>query len=120
MDALETLRHVVVFVHLTGFAILFGAWAVEVYNRRVQVTPLMNIGLLIAFVAGLALAAPWGISYDLDYVKIGVKLGVALVIGALIGVGLARQRKSGKTPPAVFWSIGILTLLNAGIAVIWR
>jgi hypothetical protein len=23
-------------------------------------------------------------------------------------------------PPAIFWSVGILTLLNAGIAVIWR
>lgn len=120
MEPIEVLRHVVVFLHLTGFAVLFGAWAVEVYHRRVQVSPLMNIGLLIALVSGLALAAPWGISYELNYVKIGVKLVVLLVIGALIGVGLARQRKGGSCPPAVFWGVGILTLLNAGLAVIWR
>lgn len=120
MEPLEVLRHVVVFIHLIGFAILFGAWAVEVYNRRVHVTPLMNIGLLIAAVAGLALAAPWGISYDLNYAKIGVKLVVLLIIGAFIGIGLARQRKGGACPPAIFWGIGILTLLNAGLAVIWR
>jgi hypothetical protein len=120
MDPLETLRQVVVFVHLTGFAVLFGSWAVEAYNRRIQVTPLMNIGLAIAGIAGLVLAAPWGISYDLNYTKIAVKLVVLLIIGALIGIGSARQRKTGSLPPAMFWAIGILTLLNALIALVWR
>jgi hypothetical protein len=120
MEPLEVLRHIVVLVHLSGFAVLFGAWAVEVYNRRVQVTPLMNIGLAIALVAGLALAAPWGIEYDLNYAKIGVKLVIVLIIGALLGIGMARQRKGGKVAPAVFWSIGILTMLNAALAVLWR
>jgi hypothetical protein len=120
MDALEILRHIVVFIHLTGFAVLFGAWAVEAYNRRVQFTPLMNIGLAIAAVAGLVLAAPWGISYELNYAKIGVKLVILVIIGALLGIGMSRQRKGGAVAPAVFWAVGILTLLNAAIAVIWR
>jgi hypothetical protein len=120
MEPLEILRQIVVLVHLSGFALLFGAWGVEVFNRRVQVTPLMNIGLGIAAVAGLILAAPWGISYELNYVKIGVKLVILLIIGALLGIGMSRQRKGGSTPPAVFWSVGILTLLNAAIALIWR
>jgi len=120
MDPLETLRSVVVLVHLSGFAVLFGSWAVEVYNRRIQVTPLMNIGLAIAGIAGIILAAPWGVSYELNYTKIAAKLIVLLIIGALIGIGSARQRKTGSLPPAMFWAIGILTLLNAGIALIWR
>jgi hypothetical protein len=46
---------------------------------------------------------------------------ILVVIGALLGIGAARQRKSGGTvPPAIFWGIGILTLANAGIAVLWR
>ena len=58
---MEILRHVVVLVHLVGFAVLFGAWVVEaVSNRRREVTPLMNCGLAIAAVAGLILAAPLG------------------------------------------------------------
>ncbi|MFE6963880.1 Fe-S protein [Agromyces sp. NPDC057679] len=117
---METLRHIVVFVHLIGFAVLFGAWVVEAVNRRYQVTRLMNYGLLIAGVAGLALAAPWGIEYDMNYMKIGIKLIVLIAIGALLGIGSARQRKNGSVPPAVFWSIGVLTALNAAIAVIWR
>lgn len=117
---METLRHVVVFIHLIGFAVLFGAWVVEAVNRRYQVTRLMNYGLLIAGLAGLALAAPWGIEYDLNYAKIGTKLVVLVAIGALLGIGMGRQRKQGKVPPAIFWSIGVLTALNAAIAVIWR
>ena len=117
---METLRHVVVLVHLVGYALLFGAWAVEAYNRRLQVTPLMQWGLGIAALAGLVLAAPWGIEYDLNYVKLGVKLLVLLVIGALLGIGSVRQRKDGSVPPAIFWSIGVLTLGNAAIALIWR
>lgn len=118
---MEILRHVVVLIHITGFALLFGGWAVEAFSRRFQVNQVMNAGLALAAVAGLALAAPWGISYDLNYVKIGVKLVVLLVIGALMGIGGARARKgSGAVPSGLFWAIGILTLLNAGIAVLWR
>ena len=118
---METLRHLVVLIHLVGFAILFGAWVVELVNGRRQVTALMNWGLAIAGVAGLILAAPWGISYELNYVKLGVKFAILIIIGALIGIGQSRQKKTGAAaPPAIFWSIGILTLLNAGIALLWR
>lgn len=116
---MEILRNAVILVHLVGFAILFGAWVVEATGRR-RVTPLMNTGLGIALVAGLVLAAPWGITYELNYIKLGTKLVILLVIGALIGVGIGRQRRSEAVPAGVFWSIGVLTLVNAGIALIWR
>lgn len=116
---MEILRHIVVFIHLIGFAVLFGAWLVEAVARRMQFTRLMSWGLLIAGVAGIILAAPFGTS-ELNYVKLGVKLVVLLIIGALLGIGTARQRKNGSVPPAMFWSVGVLTLLNAGIAVLWR
>ena len=81
----------------------------------------MNMGLAIAAVAGLILAAPWGIYYELNYVKIGVKLVILLIIGALLGIGLSPPaQERHRSPPAVFWAVGILTLLNAAIAVIWR
>ena len=87
---MEFLRHLVVLVHLVGFALLFGAWAVEAIGGRRNVTRLMNWGLAVAAVAGLALAAPWGVSHELNYIKIGVKLVILLVIGALLGIGSAR------------------------------
>ena len=117
---METLRHIVVLIHLVGFAVLFGAWVVEAVNGKRQVTRLMQWGLAIAGIAGLILAAPWGIEGELNYVKIGVKLVVLVIIGALLGIGASRQRKTGAVPPPIFRSIGILTLANAAIGVLWR
>ncbi len=117
---MEILRSIVVLVHIIGFAILFGSWLAEAVARRIRVTRLMTVGMTVAAIAGLALAAPWGIDYQLDYVKLGVKLVVLLVIAALLGIGSARQRRLGSLSPVIFWLIGILTLLNAGIAVIWH
>lgn len=117
---MEILRHVVVLVHLVGFAVLFGAWVNEAVHRRIRFTRLMNWGLLIAGVAGIILAAPFGIEWELNYVKLTVKLVILLVIGALLGIGMARQRKTDALPPVLFWSVGTLTFANAAIAVLWR
>ncbi|EZP26110.1 hypothetical protein [Microbacterium oleivorans] len=116
---MEILRSIVVLVHLVGFATLFGAWMVELVGQR-RVTRIMHWGLGIALVAGLALSAPWGLDHDLNYAKIGIKLVVLVLIGGLLGAGAGRLRKSGSVPAGIFWPIGILTLLNAGLAVIWR
>lgn len=117
---METLRHVVVFVHLIGFAVLFGAWAVQAFGGKREFTRLMTLGMTIAAIAGLALAAPWGVSYELNYVKIGVKLAILLVVGALLGIGGARQKRGASVPAAMFWLVGLLTAANAAIAVLWR
>lgn len=120
MEPLEILRNVVVLVHLVGFAVVFGSWVAEWTSRRYQATRLMDEGLAISLLAGLVLAAPWPAGVELNYIKLGVKLVVLLVIGGLIGVSRSRQRKGGQTPRAAFWLIGILTLTNAAIALIWQ
>ena len=119
---METLRHIVVFVHLIGFATLFGAWAYQAFAGDRRFVKIMDYGLAIAGVAGLALAAPWGLAEgaEMNYAKIGTKLVVLLAIGAMLGIGSARQKRGEAVAPAVFWLVGILTLVNAGIAVIWR
>jgi len=118
---METLRHIVLFVHLIGFAVLFGAWAVQAFGGKREIVRLMHVGVTIAAVAGLALAAPWGLpdGAEMNYAKIGTKLVVLLIIGAFLGIGQGRQRKTGRVPSALFWGIGVLTALNAAIAVIW-
>lgn len=117
---METLRHVVLFIHLIGFAVLFGAWAAQAFGGTRRITRIMDYGLLIAGLAGLSLAAPWGLDHDLNYVKVGTKLVILVVIGALLGIGSARQKRGDALPSAVFWLVGILTALNAAIGVIWR
>ena len=56
---MELLRNVVVLLHLIGFAVLFGAWVAEAAARRFRFTTLMNYGMLVSFLTGVALAAPW-------------------------------------------------------------
>lgn len=120
---METLRQIVVLIHVIGFALLFGAWAVQAFGGKRELTKLMDWGLGIAGVAGLALAAPWGISWEPGasfYIKVAVKLVVLVIIGALLGIGSARQKRNGAVPPAVFWLVGILALTNAAIGLLWR
>ncbi|GAA4477809.1 Fe-S protein [Microbacterium panaciterrae] len=118
---METLRHIVLFIHLIGFATLFGSWAVQAFGGKKQITGLMTVGLTIAGVAGLALAAPWGLptGASINYAKIGTKLVILLIIGALLGIGSARQKRGDSVPPVLFWGVGVLTAVNAGIAAIW-
>jgi len=117
---MEILRHAVLLVHLIGFALLFGGWVVEAAQRSFRVSRVMNIGMVTALVAGLALSAPWGVEGDMNYAKIGTKLVVLLIIAAVMGISGARAKKSKPLPMWTFWLIGALVLLNAGLAVMWR
>jgi len=114
---MEILHSIVVIVHLIGFATLFGGWLVEAVGKH-RITKIMHWGLVIALVAGLALSAPWGLD-DPNYAKIGTKLVVVIVIGALLGIGSARQKRNGSVPAPLFWGIGILTVVNVALAILW-
>jgi hypothetical protein len=117
---MELLRHVVVLLHIVGFATTFGAWAAEAVARRFRTTRLMDYGLLLSLLTGLVLAAPWPAGTDLNYPKICVKLVILIVLGGLLGTGNARQRRTGEAVPrALFTSIGLLSFAAAGIAVLW-
>jgi hypothetical protein len=117
---MELLRNVVVLLHIVGFAVTFGAWASEAAARRFRTTGSMNYGLLISLLTGLALAAPWPAGIELNYPKIGIKLGILVVLGGLLGMGNARQRRTGEAVPRpVFTLIGFLAFTAAGIAVLW-
>ena len=77
-------------------------------------------GLLVSLVTGLALAAPWPAGIELNYPKIGIKLVILLVLGGLLGMGSARQKRTGEAAPrGMFYAAGLLSLTAAGIAVIW-
>ncbi|HKV21144.1 MAG TPA: Fe-S protein [Mycobacterium sp.] len=117
---MELLRHVVVLLHIIGFAVTFGAWAAEAAARRFSTTRPMDYGLLLSLLTGLVLSAPWPAGTELNYPKIGIKLVILLVLTALTGMGNARQRRSGEAvPQPMFAAIGTLSLTAAAIAVLW-
>jgi hypothetical protein len=107
-------------VHIVGFAVTFGAWAAEAAARRFRTTRLMDYGLLVSLLTGVALAAPWPAGIVLNYPKLGIKLAILVIVGGLLGMGNARQRRTGQAVPRpVFVAIGVLALTAAGIAVLW-
>ena len=117
---MDLLRNVIVLVHIVGFAITFGAWASEALARRFQVTKVMDYGLVVSLVTGLALAAPWPAGIELNSPKIGVKLVLLVILGAVLGIAGARQRKSGEpVPPGLFYAVGAVSFAAAAVAVIW-
>ena len=117
---MDLLRNVVVLLHIVGFAVTFGAWVAEAAARRFRITRSMDYGLLLSLLTGLALAAPWPAGIDLNYPKIGVKLVVLIILGGLLGMGSARQKRTGEpVPRAMFWSIGVRAFAAAAIAVLW-
>ena len=117
---MDLLRNVVVLLHIVGFAVTFGAWTAEAVAKRLRTTRLMDYGLLVSLLTGLALAAPWPAGIELNYPKIGVKLVLLIVISGVLGMGNARQRRTGDAVPRpLFISVGVLSFTAAAIAVLW-
>ncbi|WP_067975660.1 Fe-S protein [Mycolicibacter icosiumassiliensis] len=117
---MEVLRHVIVLLHIVGFAVTFGALIAEAAARRFQLTPVMDYGVVLSLLTGLALAAPWPAGVVLNYPKIEIKLVILIALGAVLGIGRARQRKSGgEAPRPLFYAAAALALTAAGLAVIW-
>lgn len=116
---MEILCYIVVFIYLIGFVVFFGVWVVQVFGGKCQIIRIMDYGLVIVGVVGFVLVVLWGIEYDLNYVKIGVKFVVLLIIGVLLGIGFVCQKCGVVVFFVVFWFIGIFVLLNVGFVVIW-
>ncbi|TWS23644.1 Fe-S protein [Tsukamurella sputi] len=117
---MEVLRNVIVLVHIVGFAITFGGWVASAASGRFRFDRVMDYGLLVSLITGLALAAPWPAGIELNYPKIGIKLVILLILGGLLGMGSARQKRTGEAVPrGMFYAAGVLSLTAAGLAVIW-
>ena len=117
---LEILRLVLRHLHLVGFAMLFGGFLVLYLTGTYRVNVVMGAGLGTMILTGLVLAAPFPRDEDLKYVKLAVKLGIAVLIGALFGVAVTRERRGAAIHRSHFLTIGTLILLTAAVAVFWQ
>jgi hypothetical protein len=114
----ETLRLVLLYLHLVGFALVLGATTAQYLTGRLRINPAMLWGALLLVLTGLGLAAPLrgGGDEEPSPAKLAVKLVVALSIAAM--VFFARKREAVNR--GHFLGIAVLTLVNAAVAVFWR
>jgi hypothetical protein len=115
-SSVDLLRDLLLFIHLLGFASLFGGAFVQVRDDVKVVNSAMLHGALIQVLTGLLLVGVIeGQAAPLDNIQVAVKLGVALVVAVLCWVN---RRKVG-IPGGLFGAIWLLTTANVGVAVFW-
>jgi hypothetical protein len=114
---METVRLVLLFVHVLGWAALFGGLVTQSREPAKRVTGAMRDGVGTAFLSGIALVgviqgADLG---DLDNAKIAVKSVVGLVLLVLV---MANARKE-RIPQGLWVGLTLLTVANIAVAVFW-
>ena len=112
---METLRLVLLFVHILGFAALLGGLLVQLRTEPKVVNSLMRDGIGTAFVAGRLLVGVLESLGSPDHAKIGVKFAVGLVILVLV---MANMRKP-SIPKGLYLGLLALTVANIAVAVFW-
>jgi hypothetical protein len=118
---MDILRTILLILHFIGLASLLGGFLVQVKAiaaGRGVVLPAMVHGALTQLVTGVLLVATiqMGDLFELNNLKIGVKLLITIVITVLVFV----YRKKSPAPSWALWAIGGLTVANVIVAAAWR
>lgn len=112
---METLRLVLLFVHILGYAALLGGLLVQVRDDTKRVNSLMRDGSGTAFLAGLLLVGVLESLGSPDHAKIGVKFAIGLVILVLVMVNMRKP----SIPQGLYFGLLVLTIANIAVAVFW-
>jgi len=113
---METLRLILLFLHLLGFAALLGGLFVQLGAGEKVVNSAMRDGVGTAFLTGLFLVGVLEAGdADVDHAKIGVKAVVGLVLLVLVMANLRKPR----IPDGLYYGLLALAVLNVGVAVFW-
>lgn len=111
---MEILRLILLFVHLIGFAALFGGAFTQIKGPRRVINPAMWHGALTMLATGLLLVAVREMGdMGVNHIKIGIKLVVMIAVFCLV----LFSRKKSELPAGLFFGILGLTAVNAAIAV---
>jgi uncharacterized membrane protein len=113
---MEILRLVLLFLHVLGFAALFGGLVVQAKSSEKSVNAAMRDGVGTAFLAGLLLVGVLESGDDpVNHAKIGVKFAIGLVLLVLV---MANTRK--PTIPQGLWAgLVLLSVANIAVAIFW-
>lgn len=113
---METLRLILLIVHILGFSALIGGLFVQAGAGDKKVNAAMRDGVGTAFVAGLALVGVLESGDSaVDHGKVAVKLLIGLVLLVLV---MANVRKP-SIPQGLWVGLLALSVANVSVAVLW-
>ncbi|MEV5332702.1 hypothetical protein [Streptomyces werraensis] len=116
---MDVLIHIFVGLHIIGIASLLGGFLTQLKAMgagTARFVPAMLHGALTMLVTGVVLVGlNQAQDYSVDNIKIGVKLALLIVILGLVYV----KRDEEKVDKGVFGLVGLLTVANIFIAVLW-
>lgn len=113
---METLRLVLLLLHVLGFAALLGGLLTQLRADERSVNGAMRDGAGTAFVAGLLLVGVLEAGDTaVDHTKIAVKFAIGLVILVLVMANLRKPR----IPDGLFYGLLALTVANVAVAIFW-
>lgn len=113
---METLRLVLLLLHLLGFAALLGGLLVQLRADGKSVNGAMRDGAGTAFLAGLLLV---GVLEAGDTTVDNAKVGVKFVIGLVILVLVMANLRKPRIPEGLFYGLLALTVANVAVALFW-
>ncbi|MFH8804459.1 hypothetical protein ACH4F6_33620 [Streptomyces sp. NPDC017936] len=116
---MDVLIHLFVGLHIIGIAALLGGFLTQMKamgRGTARFVPAMLHGALTMLVTGVILVGlNQADDQQVDNIKIGVKLALLIVILGLVYV----KRDDEKVEKPLFGLVGLLTVANVFIAVLW-
>ncbi|MXG89441.1 hypothetical protein [Nocardioides flavescens] len=113
---METVRLVLLFAHLLGWAALFGGLLAQAREPYKRVNAAMRDGVGTAFVTGLLMVGVLEAGDEpVNHAKIAVKLVIGLVLLVLVMANVRKER----IPQGLWAGLMLLTALNVAVAVFW-
>lgn len=113
---METLRLILLIIHILGFAALIGGLLAQAGPGDKKVNGAMRDGVGTAFLTGLALVGVLEAGDDpVNHGKIAVKLVLGLVLLVLVMANLRKER----IPQGLWAGLLVLAVAEVCVAVLW-
>jgi hypothetical protein len=119
----DAVRNVTLILHFVGIGALLGGFLTQIKSiksKEAKIVPAMNHGAWTMFVTGLILTGVAEyraamMDFEVNHTLIAAKTVVILVILILV----MANRKKPNVSTAVFGSVGLLTIANISMAVLY-
>ncbi|MBB6628854.1 hypothetical protein H5V45_16115 [Nocardioides sp. KIGAM211] len=113
---METLRLVLLFLHILGFAALIGGLLAQARQPEKTVNAAMRDGIGTAFLAGLLLVGVLEAGDTaVNHAKVAVKFAIGLLILVLVMANVRKER----IPQGLWVGLLLLSVANVAVAVFW-